>query len=94
MRKSEEGVKVLVWPKAKEIIDEIFKLYKFRVKLELFEEDLDLKDILAIVRKKFRAICKANEIQQVRSSQPKGHTSNSEKRRFRHYESETDTSTE
>ena len=86
-------MKVVVWPKAKEMIDEISKLYEFGVKLELFEEDLALRDALVTVKKKFKAISKASEIKQGRSSQPKGYTSSSE-RASRHYESETDTSTD
>jgi hypothetical protein len=36
------------------MVDEISKLYEFGVKLELFEEDLELRDALAMVRKKFK----------------------------------------
>ncbi|TGO50696.1 hypothetical protein BCON_0178g00220 [Botryotinia convoluta] len=67
-RRPEESKRAQVWPKAKEMVDEIANLYEFGVRLEFFDQDDELKDALATVKKKFRALCKEKPGQNERSS--------------------------
>ncbi|TGO29605.1 hypothetical protein BPAE_0013g00570 [Botrytis paeoniae] len=66
-RRPEESKRVQVWPKADEMVDEMANLYEFGVRLGLFDQDAELKDALATVKKKFRALCKEKPEQNERS---------------------------
>ncbi|TGO43268.1 hypothetical protein BHYA_0002g00730 [Botrytis hyacinthi] len=66
-RRSEASKRVQVWPKAKEMVQEIANLYEFGVRLGLFDQDAELKEALATVREKFRALCKEKPGQNERS---------------------------
>lgn len=66
-KQRDEHGRVLVWPKAKETVDELFKLYEFGVKLELFEADAELQNALCTVRDKFKPLSQGARAESPRS---------------------------